>query len=258
MEKDISIDSITLHYNESGPEDGSPILLLHGWGCNHTTLASIEKIVADKMHVFNIDFPGFGQSTEPNEIWGVEEYTQIIEKFIAQQNIFCPVLLGHSFGGRVSILLASRNKVNKVILTDAAGIKPKRSIKYYFKVYSYKTLKHFLPLLLGKKSGNLMLDKYRSKSGSSDYNQASPMMRAILSKCVNEDLKHVMSQINAPTLLIWGENDTATPLSDAKTMEKLIPDAGLVSFPDCGHYSFLDNPIGYKAVIKEFLKNELK
>ena len=84
------------------------------------------------------------------------------------------------------------------------------------------------------------------------------MMRAILSKCVNEDLKHVMPLIKAPTLLIWGENDTATPLSDAKTMEKLIPDAGLVSFPGCGHYSFLDNPIGYKAVIKEFLKNELK
>ena len=84
------------------------------------------------------------------------------------------------------------------------------------------------------------------------------MMRAILSKCVNEDLKHVMPLIKAPTLLIWGENDTATPLSDAKTMEKLIPDAGLVSFPGCGHYSFLDNPVGYKAVIKEFLKNELK
>ena len=80
----------------------------------------------------------------------------------------------------------------------------------------------------------------------------------ILSKCVNEDLKHVMPLIKAPTLLIWGENDTATPLSDAKTMEKLIPDAGLVSFPGCGHYSFLDNPVGYKAVIKEFLKNELK
>ena len=83
-------------------------------------------------------------------------------------------------------------------------------------------------------------------------------MRAILSRCVNEDLKHVMPLIKAPTLLIWGENDTATPLSDAKTMEQLIPDAGLVSFPGCGHYSFLDNPIGYKAVIKEFLKNELK
>jgi pimeloyl-ACP methyl ester carboxylesterase len=80
-------------------------------------------------------------------------------------------------------------------------------------------------------------------------------MRAILSKVVNEDLKHVMPNIKAPTLLIWGENDTATPLSDAKTMEKLIPDAGLVSFAGCGHYSFLDNPVQFAAVLTSFLKS---
>lgn len=258
MEKDIVIDSISLHYNEVGPSDGSPILLLHGWGCNHTTLASIQQIVAEGMHVFNIDLPGFGKSQEPLEVWGVEDYTRLIERFIDIHKIENPTLLGHSFGGRISILLSSRNKVNKVVLTDAAGVKPKRSMKYYLKVYTYKTIRYVLPLLLGKKLGHEMLDKYRGRSGSSDYNQATPMMRAILSKCVNEDLKHVMPLIKAPTLLIWGENDTATPLSDAKTMERLIPDAGLVCFPGCGHYSFLDNPVGYRAVLKEFLKNELK
>lgn len=258
MEKDIVIEDITLHYNETGPADGANIVLMHGWGCNHTTLASIEKILNEKMHVYNIDLPGFGKSQEPNSVWGIEEYTRVIEQMIDKLGISNPILLGHSFGGRISILLSSRNQVNKVVLTDAAGIKPKRSMKYYTKVYSYKFLKHLLPLIFGNKKGNLILDKYRGKSGSSDYNQASPMMRAILSKCVNEDLKHVMPNISAPTLLIWGENDTATPLSDAKTMERLIPDSGLVSFPGCGHYSFLDNPIGYKAVLKEFLKLELK
>lgn len=258
MEKDITIDGITLHYNEEGMENKNTIVLLHGWGCNHTTLKSIENIVKDKMHVYNIDFPGFGKSDEPKEVWGVEQYTRLIEKFVQQLSIHRPTLLGHSFGGRVSILFSSRNETNKVILTDAAGVKPKRSLKYYYKVYTYKAIKHLLPLLFGKDYGNKLIDKYRGKSGSSDYNQASPMMRAILSKCVNEDLKHVMPLIKAPTLLVWGENDTATPLSDAKTMERLIPDAGLVSFPDCGHYSFLDNPMGFRAVIKEFLKSEMK
>lgn len=79
------------------------------------------------------------------------------------------------------------------------------------------------------------------------------MMRAVMSRCVNEDLRSVMPSIKASTLLIWGEEDTATPLSDARTMEKLIPDAGLVAFPGCGHYSFLDNPRGFKAVISSFL-----
>ena len=210
------------------------------------------------MHVFNIDLPGHGKSDEPPAVWGIELSTQLVEKLLDRLGIERPILLGHSFGGRIAILLSSRRDVRKVVLVDAAGVKPRRSLKYYFKVYSYKTVKHLLPLLFGKKKGGELLDRYRGRSGSSDYNNATPMMRAILSKCVNEDLKHVMPDIKAPTLLIWGENDTATPLSDAKTMERLIPDAGLASFPGCGHYSFLDNPAGFKAVLKEFLKNELK
>lgn len=98
-----------------------------------------------------------------------------------------------------------------------------------------------------------MIEAQRAKRGSADYNSASPKMRAILSKVVNEDLKSVMPQIKAPTLLIWGDNDTATPLKDAKIMERLIPDAGLVSFPACGHYSFLDNPRQFAAVLSSFL-----
>ncbi len=82
------------------------------------------------------------------------------------------------------------------------------------------------------------------------------MMRAILSKVVNEDLKHLMPLISAPTLLIWGENDTATPIGDAKIMEQLIPGSGLVSFPGCGHYSFLDNPVQFAAVLRSFLKSK--
>ncbi len=83
------------------------------------------------------------------------------------------------------------------------------------------------------------------------------MMRAVMSKCVNEDLKKVMPDISASTLLVWGDNDTATPLSDAKTMEKLIPDAGLVSFPGCGHYSFLDNARQFAAILSSFLNARL-
>lgn len=258
MEKQINIDGLSINYDVSGPEDGAPIVIMHGWGCNLHTVESIANALNHKMRVYNIDLPGHGKSDEPKEVWGVEDYTRLVEKFIDTINIERPVLLGHSFGGRVSILLSSRRDIPKVILVDAAGVKPKRPLKYYVKVYTYKTLKHTLPIIFGKKRGQQLIDAYRGKSGSADYNAASPMMRAILSKCVNEDLCHVMPRIKASTLLIWGDNDTATPLSDAKKMESLIPDAGLVSFPDCGHYSFLDNPHGFRAVLQEFLKNELK
>lgn len=251
MEKNVTIKGIKLHYRVEG--EGSAVILMHGWGCNCTTLASVEKTAAENHKVYNVDFPGFGQSQEPPEVWGVEEYTQVIEELARIEQIDRPTLLGHSFGGRVGIVYASRNEVNKLILVDAAGVKPRRSLKYYIKVYSYKAMKRLMPIIFGKEGAKRRMDAYRAKVGSSDYNGASEMMRRILSKVVNEDLKHLMPKIKAPTLLIWGENDTATPLSDAKTMERLIPEAGLVSFPGCGHYSFLDNPYQFAAVLRSFL-----
>lgn len=252
MDKTIDIDGVRLHYRDSGEENLSPVIIMHGWGCNLDTVASIENIFKGKMRVINVDLPGHGNSSEPPSIWGVEDFTSMMEKFISRLNLKKPSLVGHSFGGRISILLSSRGDVEKVLLVDAAGIKPKRSLSYYWKVYSFKTMKNIILLLFGKKKGSEIVDKMRSKKGSADYRNSSPRMRAIMSKCVNEDLKFAMPSIKAPTLLIWGEEDTATPLSDAKTMEKLIPEAALVSFPGCGHYSFLDNPFGFKAVVSSF------
>ena len=255
MEKTINIRGTQLFYTVEG--EGMPVILMHGWGCNHSTLKSIEAQLTPGFKVYNVDFPGFGGSNEPSDVWGVEEYTSLIEEFARQEHIESPILLGHSFGGRVGILFASRNKVHKLILVDAAGVKPRRSLRYYYKVYSYKAIKHALLFFLGKKRGETALNSYRAKVGSSDYSNASPMMRAILSKVVNEDLKSVMPKIACPTLLIWGANDTATPLADAKIMEKLIPDAGLVSFDGVGHYSFLENPYQFAAVLKSFLSKDM-
>lgn len=250
----INIGGIELHYYTAG--SGDPIVIMHGWGCRASTVESIARTAALTHKVYNVDFPGFGDSTEPTETWGVEEYTRIIEKLVAELGIENPVLLGHSFGGRVGILYASRNKVSKLILVDAAGIKPKRQLKYYIKVYSFKLMKKLLPLIYGKAEAEQRIEAARSRNGSSDYASASSRMRAILSKVVNEDLRNCLPKIKAPTLLVWGEDDTATPLKDARVMEKNIPDAGLVSFPHCGHYSFLDNPGQFAAVLQSFLNSK--
>ncbi|MDE6479724.1 MAG: alpha/beta hydrolase [Muribaculaceae bacterium] len=252
MDKTIDIDGVKLHYRDSGEENLRPVILMHGWGCNVDTVASIENIFKGKMRVINVDLPGHGKSTEPPSVWGVEDFTAMMEKFITMLGLEKPSLIGHSFGGRISILLSSRGDVDKVLLVDSAGIKPKRSLSYYWKVYSFKAMKNTVMLLCGKKKGAEIVDRLRGKKGSADYRNSSPKMRAIMSKCVNEDLKYAMPSIKAPVLLVWGEDDTATPLSDAQTMKKLIPDAGLVSFPGCGHYSFLDNPFGFKAVVSSF------
>lgn len=259
MEKDITVRGVRLHYTDS-QEGAHTIILMHGWGCDHTTLASVERVALQcGYRVINVDFPGFGRSQEPSEVWGVEAYTAQIEDFIKELGITNPTLLGHSFGGRVGILYASRHDdVNALILVDAAGIKPNRTLKYYWKVYTFKAMKRLMYLFYGRKNAEKRLDARRAKAGSSDYASASPMMRRILSRVVNEDLTDRLPHIKAPTLLIWGENDTATPIADARKMERLIPGAGLVSFPGCGHYSFLDNPGQFAAVLRSFLTDTAK
>lgn len=247
---------VTLQYNVEG--EGLPVILMHGWGCNHTTVASIERLLTPHFKVYNLDFPGFGGSSTPPAVWGVEEYTRLVEAFARAEGIERPILIGHSFGGRVSILFASRNATRKVILVDAAGVKPRRPLKYYVKVYSFKLWKRLLPLVVGRKRADETIEAYRRKSGSADYNALTGTMRNILVKVVNEDLKAVMPRIQCPVLLIWGKNDTATPLRDARTMERLIPDAGLVAFDDAGHYSFLDKPYEFNAVVQNFLHPDIK
>ncbi|MCH5230315.1 MAG: alpha/beta hydrolase [Muribaculaceae bacterium] len=257
MEKEIEIQGIKVNYNETGNPDGSPVILLHGWGCNFTTVRSIAASLEDGMRVISIDLPGHGKSEEPKNVWGTKDFANLIKLFCRELNITNPSLIGHSFGGRTSIFYASENPVNKLVLVDSAGVTPRRSLKYYYKVYSYKVLKKLSLIFLGEEKGRKLIEKSLKTHGSADYQAASPKMRAIMSKCVNEDLRNIMPQIKAPTLLVWGEEDTATPLSDAKIMENKIPDTGLVSFPNCGHYSFLDNPYQFKAVIRSFFKNEL-
>ena len=254
--KYITIEGQPIRYEVTG--QGRSLILMHGWGCNLTTVRSIANVAAQTHTVYNIDFPGFGESPEPDEIWGVEKYTQLIEKFARELNIERPVLIGHSFGGRVGIVYASRNEVDKLILVNAAGVKPRHKPKYYIKVYSYKTAKWLMKTFLPKDEAEIQIAKMRDKKGSADYRSASQKMKTIMSKVVNEDLCDKMPNIKAPTLLIWGAKDTATPIKDAKTMEKLIPDAGLVVFEDAGHYSFLDNPFGFAKVLSYFLNNTSK
>lgn len=230
---------------------GKDLLLLHGWGCTHSIFAAFVPDLALNHRVLALDFPGFGESEEPQEVWGVEDYTLMLEAFCKDLGVKVPSIVCHSFGGRVAILFASRNAVDRMIFADAAGIKPRRSLGYYLKVYSYKLAKFYL---LKIKRDREAFERMRKGRGSSDYQNASDKMKAILSKTVSEDLRRYLPKIQAPVLLFWGENDSATPLRDARIMEKLIPDAGLVTVKGGSHFSFLDDPLLFRSMIHTFLK----
>lgn len=256
----LNIDGLNINYSIKG--SGDFVFLLHGWGSNLKLFTKLAETISEKYTVVSLDFPGFGESDEPKEAWDVCSYSKFLIKFIKNFNCSKVILLGHSFGGRVIIKTLSFNNlpflVEKVILVDSAGIRPKKTLKSNLKVGAYKSGKFVLNLNPVKKLFPDAIDNYKRKMGSADYASASEVMRTVLVKTVNEDLEPLLKNISAQTLIIWGENDTATPVSDGKKMEKAISsvgtDVGLVILKGAGHYSFLDQQYSFHKIIKSFLK----
>ena len=251
-----TVNGLKINYEEKG--EGDLIVLLHGWGSNITLFANMTDLLSKKYKVVAMDMPGFGKSDEPKEVWDVSSYVQFVIDFLKDYDTKEVMLLGHSFGGRVIIKMHSRDdlpfKITKVILVDSAGIMPPKSNKKSWRTRYYKMGKAVLSMKPVQKLFPDALENFRKKMGSADYAAASPMMRQVMVKVVNEDLEPYLPNIKAPTLLIWGVNDTATPLSDGEKMEKLIPDAGLVKLENAGHYSFLEQQFTFNRVMCSFLK----
>lgn len=251
-----TVNGIKINYEQKGK--GDLIVLLHGWGSNIKLFANLIELLSKKYTVVAMDMPGFGESAEPPSAWCVDDYVDFVIDFLKDYNTDKVMLLGHSFGGRVIIKLNSRKnlpfKITKVILVDSAGILPPKSNKKSFRTYYYKAGKAVLSTGIAKKIAPDALENFRKKMGSADYAAASPLMRQVLVKVVNEDLEPLLPNIKCPTLLVWGVNDTATPLSDGEKMEKLIPDAGLVKLENAGHYSFLEQQFTFNRVMSSFMK----
>lgn len=256
----ISINGLNINYEVHGEENEKEILILHGWGANIASFAPVTSMLSRKFKIYILDMPGFGLSEEPTKGYFVEDYAKTILQFITKLNIKNPVLIGHSFGGRVIIKMVGElgYKPEKIILVDSAGIKPRRSMDYYFKVYSYKLAKKVINVLYSKEKAEKIIQDMRNKRGSTDYKDASENMKKTFINVVNEDLKSLLPNINVPTLLIWGKQDKDTPLKDAKIMEKLIPDSGLIVFENAGHYSYLEYLNDFLRITINFVEGDNK
>jgi pimeloyl-ACP methyl ester carboxylesterase len=199
-----------------------------------------------------LDLPSFGESSHPEEPWRVEEYTLNLKIFCDRLGIVDPILIAHSFGARLAILYAAKYPVKRLILTGAAGLKPRRGPDYYAKLFAYKVAKQVFKLK--------MLAPYKDKLskmfGSTDYKNADGVKRRSFIKIVNSDLKRYLKHIPVPTLLVWGDKDDATPLWMGRTMEKLIPDAGLVIFENDGHYAYFNQIDRFHRIIEHFLEKD--
>ena len=249
------IDGINVNYIDVG--DGDVVLLLHGWGCDGSVYRGIVDCLSPFFRVVVPDLPGFGESDEPREPFGVFEYADFVLKFATKLNIERCILFGHSLGGRIIIKMFAQFDFNlhipKIILAGSAGVKPKATLKGKLRARLFKIARAAVLLPPVKAVVPNALERLSNKFGSADYKAASPVMRQSLVKIVNEDLTPQMSAVKPSTLLIWGEDDDSTPLSDGQLMEKLFPNAGLALIKNAGHYSFLEQPATFYRILSSFL-----
>ena len=240
----MNIKDVFVNYIQYGNKNGKDVVLLHGWGQNIEMMNPIGKGLESDYYITVIDLPGFGSSSEPTYAYTIYDYYEIVSELLSKLKIDNPVMIGHSFGGRVAIVYAAKKKVSKLVLLSAPF---RRSTKRNtFKVRVLKFLKK-VPVVKE-------LESYmKTKIGSSDYRNASPMMRNILVNVVNEDLTGYLKQISVPTLLIWGDLDTAVPIEDARYAESIMEDAGLVVYEGCTHYAYLERINQTISVLRSFL-----
>ncbi len=249
----IKVNNWNINYEAYG--NGNPVVLLHGWLTDLETMRPLANSLSKNFKVFLVDVVGFGKSDIPKEPLNSDDFGNFLKEFLDKLKIENPILIGHSNGGRIIINSVGRGlvKPRKIILIDSAGLKPKRSLKYHIKVGIFKFGKIILNLIPSKS----FREKLRNKVGSSDYRASAPVLKDTMNIILNEDLRPLLPNIKAPTLLIWGTLDTATPITDAKEMEKAIPDCGLVEYRNGTHFSYLENIENCKIVLDEFLKNDV-
>ncbi len=251
----VLVDGQLIEYKKDGA--GRAVLLLHGWGASLGTFDQLAAHLVKTGHlVYRFDFPGFGASPVPPRAWSVGDYAILTAAFIKKLKIKkLSAIFGHSFGGRVIIKATATSIIEpeKIVLMGAAGIKPPTTLKKHAYIAIAKVGKAATALPgMGRVRESLRGALYKS-AGSTDYLLAGAMKETFV-KTINEDLAGYLPHINTPTLLVWGEHDTETPLADGKRMQKELKKAELVVLPGAGHFVYSDDAAGTFSAIDRFLK----
>lgn len=241
------INHINVHYEQYGNKKGRNIVLLHGWGQNVEMMKPVGDPLSRDYHITIIDLPGHGASDTPTSVLTLYDYVEIVHELLHTLKVKHPTFIGHSFGGKISLIYASKYDVEKLVLFGSPFKKEIQKLSMKTKIL--KSLKK-VPIL--KK-----LEPWAKKHmGSTDYRNASPIMRKILVEHVNLDITEEVKKIKAPTLLIWGTLDEAVPLEQAYELESLIANAGVVEYEGCTHYAYLERLGQTVNVIKHFMREE--
>ena len=241
------INDVKFNYKIYGNKESQSIVFLHGWGQNIAMMEPIANPFKNDYNIVIIDLPGFGESEEPKYAWTLDDYVEFLHSFFKRYNIKSPILVGHSFGGKLALLYASKYKVTKLVVL-ASPFK-KEITKLSLKT---KILKKAKKIKILKKLENFA----KKHMGSVDYRNASPIMRQILTQHVNTDITEEIKRIDCPTLIIWGTNDEAVPYARAHELENLITNAGVVTYEGCTHYAYLERLGQTISVLRVFFNSK--
>ena len=246
-------DDYSIYYEKYGEKD-KVILILPGWGDTRKTFTYLINYLKDNFTIYILDYPGFGNSPFPSKDLTIYDYTNIIRDFMTDKKITNPIIIAHSFGGRIATLLSGyyKEKIDKLIMIDIAGIKRKKSFFLWLKEKLYKLLK-LIKYILPKK----LKDKYHQQLlklfGSTDYKTLPNKMYQTFKNIISEDLKYYLPYIEQETLIIWGKKDKATPLKDGSLINKKIKNSALIIYKQASHFSYLEYPLLTSRIIEKFL-----
>ncbi|MFB3818279.1 MAG: alpha/beta fold hydrolase [Candidatus Methylomirabilales bacterium] len=247
------IQGLDTYYTLEG--SGPPVVLLHGWGASSQSLQGPAAALAAEFRVLSADLPGFGWSDPPPAAWGTVEYADHLRALLDGLGLGRAALLGHSFGGRVAIQLAARTpeRVERLVLVASAGVRRRRRPRDYARLGVTKLVKALAALPLVGRLGRPLQQRWAERVGSRDY-KAAGRMRPTLVRVVNEDLAPLLPDIQAPTLLLWGDQDEEVRREAVLTMASRIAGARLLVFPGAGHFPFLDAPERFLEALRGFLR----
>ena len=258
----INVNGLSVAFSDFEPRDpaaGLPILALHGWGASRQLIApAAERLAARGHRVVAPDLPGFGDTPAPDAPWSVGDYAAFVVALLHALNLGRVHLFGHSFGGRISLVLGAdhASMVGKLVLADSAGVPPKQPWHTQARLKSYRAARKTLEAAGAKRLSGQLRTWYAGRYGSADYQQTSGVMRDTFVRVVNEDLRPFAARARQPALLFWGDRDEDTPLWQGKSLESIMPDAGLVVLAGAGHYSYLDKLDEFVRVTDFFLRQE--
>jgi pimeloyl-ACP methyl ester carboxylesterase len=217
--------------------NGYPLVMLHGWGQNLQSLQPMGELLAPQAKVHLIDLPGFGKSAPPPEDWDTMQYADRIYEYLEAEGIESADLLGHSFGGRVSIRLAYKypRKVRSITLINSGGLQSVSTLKKSLRRQWVRNMRNAFKI--SPLYRDQLLTWHSQKYGSRDYLNAGGL-RGTLVKTVSEDLTEIAQQIPIPVLLLWGEADTETPVEMGHRYHSLFPQSELITIPNRDHFMF--------------------